>query len=87
MLLVRQYGYHAAWAHSQGKLETRIASVLKLNASELAVTAAQTCVQFHGARGYLEDSEAARVYRDSAAGTIAGGASELMRELIFEGGE
>jgi alkylation response protein AidB-like acyl-CoA dehydrogenase len=62
-----------------------MASVLKLTATELAVAAAQACVQFHGARGYLAGSEAARVFRDSVAGTVAGGASELMRELIFEG--
>jgi acyl-CoA dehydrogenase len=82
--LVRHYGYHAAWLHSQGLLDTRTASVLKLRATELAVTAARTCVQYHGARGYLEDSAAARLYRDAAAGTIAAGASELLRDLIFE---
>ncbi|GIF39555.1 acyl-CoA dehydrogenase family protein [Actinoplanes xinjiangensis] len=83
--LVRQYGYHAARSHSRGELDVRTASVLKLQATELAVSAAQTCVQFHGARGYREDSAAARLYRDAMAGTIAAGASELMREMIFEG--
>ncbi|WP_023590046.1 acyl-CoA dehydrogenase family protein [Streptomyces thermolilacinus] len=32
----------------------------------------------------LEESAVARLYRDAAAGTIAAGASELMRELIHE---
>jgi acyl-CoA dehydrogenase len=83
--LVRQYGRHAARTHSRGELDVRTASVLKLQATELAVDAAQTCVQYHGARGYREDSAAARLYRDAMAGTIAAGASELMREMIFEG--
>lgn len=82
--LVRHYGYHAAWLHGQGLLDTRTASVLKLRATELAVTAARTCLQYHGARGYLEGATAARLHRDAIAGTIAGGASELLRDLIFE---
>lgn len=82
--LVRQFAYHAAWLHSLGRLDTRTASVLKLRATELAVTAAQTYVQYQGANGYLADSAAARLYRDAMAGTIAAGASELLRDLIFE---
>lgn len=82
--LVRQYGYHAAWLHSQNRLDTRTASILKLRATELASEAARLLVQYQGAQGYLSDSAAARHYRDAMAGTIAAGASELMRENIFE---
>ncbi|WP_406464780.1 acyl-CoA dehydrogenase family protein [Streptomyces sp. NBC_01622] len=82
--LVRHYGYRAAWLQANGRLDTRTASVLKLRATELAVTAAQTCLQFHGARGYAADAVAARLYRDAIAGPIAGGASELLRDLVYE---
>ncbi|MGW4891517.1 acyl-CoA dehydrogenase family protein [Kitasatospora sp. NPDC004240] len=82
--LVRHYAHHAARLHARGGLDTRTAAILKLRATELAVTAAQTCLRFHGARGYLDDATAARLYRDAMAGTIAAGASELMRDLIFE---
>lgn len=85
LALVRQYAYHAAWLHSQGRLDTRTACVVKLRATEFAVTAAQTCVQYHGANGYLDGSAPARLYRDAMAGTIAAGASELLRDLAFEG--
>lgn len=37
-----------------------------------------------GAPGYLSESEVARLYRDATAGTIAAGASELVREIIFD---
>ncbi|KIZ17552.1 acyl-CoA dehydrogenase [Streptomyces natalensis ATCC 27448] len=84
LALIRTYAYHAAWLHSIGSLDTHTASVLKLKATELAVTAAQTCVQYHGARGYLDDATASRLYRDAMAGTIAAGASELLRDMIFE---
>ncbi|MFI5593242.1 acyl-CoA dehydrogenase family protein [Amycolatopsis sp. NPDC051758] len=82
--LVRTYGYSAAMRHAEGRLDTGTASTLKLRATELAVSAARACTQYHGARGYREDSEIARVHRDAAAGTITAGASELMRDLIFE---
>ncbi|MCL7491270.1 acyl-CoA dehydrogenase family protein [Streptomyces sp. MCA2] len=83
--LVRHYAYRAAWRHSRGDLDSQTASILKLKATELAVETAQVCVQYHGARGYTEGSAAARHYRDAMAGTLAAGASELMRDMIFEG--
>lgn len=82
--LVRHYAYHAARLQASGRLDSRTASILKLKATELAMVAARTCLQYQGARGYLRDSAAARLYRDAAGGCIAGGASELMREMIFE---
>lgn len=82
--MVRRYAYHAAWLHSRSELDTRTASILKVTATDLAVAAAQTCLQYHGARGYVDDSTAARIYRDAMAGTIAAGANELLREMIFE---
>lgn len=82
--LVRHYAYHTAELQSRGALTTPAASILKLKATELAVAAAQTCIQYHGARGYLDNATAARLYRDAAAGTIAAGPSELLRDMIFE---
>ncbi|MET8419229.1 acyl-CoA dehydrogenase family protein [Streptomyces sp. NPDC005134] len=83
--MVRHFAYRAAWRHSQGDLDSQTASILKLKATELAVETARVCVQYHGAQGYAEGSAAARHYRDAMAGTIAAGASELMRDMIFEG--
>lgn len=82
--LIRQYAYHVAWLQSKGGLDTRSAAILKLKSTELAVAASHKCVRYQGAQGYLAESAAARIYRDAVAGTIAGGPSELMREMIFE---
>lgn len=82
--LIRQYAYHTAELQSRGALTTRAASILKLKATELAIATAQTCIQYHGAGGYRDDATAARLYRDAAAGTIAAGPSELLRDMIFE---
>lgn len=84
LAMVRTYAYFASVLHSQGLLDTGTASTLKLRATELAGSVARTCLQYHGARGYREGSVASRIYRDAAAGTITAGASELMRERIFE---
>jgi alkylation response protein AidB-like acyl-CoA dehydrogenase len=82
--LVRQYALHAARQQCRGRLDTRTASILKLKSTELAVVAAQQCLTCHGARGYQQDSAVSRMYRDAIGGTIAGGVSELMRDMIYE---
>jgi alkylation response protein AidB-like acyl-CoA dehydrogenase len=66
-----------------GRIETRDVCILKLRSTELAKEAALACAQYHGAQGYLRDSVVARLCRDAIAGTIAGGASEVMRDMIF----
>jgi acyl-CoA dehydrogenase len=85
--LVRHYAYHAAARHSRGLLEARTAAILKLRATELAVAAARACMQYHGAQGYADGSTPSRLYRDAAAGTIAAGASELLRDIVHEATE
>lgn len=82
--LVHQYASYAAWRQSQGQLDTRTASILKLKATELGITAAQKCLQLHGSAGYLQDSVASRLYRDAMGATIAAGPSDLMRDIIYE---
>ncbi|HUC22356.1 MAG TPA: acyl-CoA dehydrogenase family protein [Streptosporangiaceae bacterium] len=82
--MLRHYAYHAAWLYSRDLLDARTASILKLKATELAIAVAQKCVQYHGARGYLRGSAASRLYCDAIGATIAGGASELLRELIYQ---
>lgn len=82
--LVRRFADHATDLHCRGQLDTRDASILKVRATDLAVAAATTAMQYHGARGYLDGSDVARLHRDAVAGTIAGGANEILRDMIFE---
>ena len=56
----------------------------KLKATEIAKRIVDECLQFHGAYGYLEEYPIARMYRDIRAVTIAGGTSEIMREIIAQ---
>jgi len=78
----RQLVHHTAWLYDQGELPTEECSMAKLYTTELACRLADTSLQLQGAHGYLEQSDAARAYRDARAATIAAGPSEVMRDLI-----
>lgn len=80
----RQLAYHAAWRYGQGKLAVTECAMAKLRATELAVEVAGQCLQIFGGHGYLAEAPISRVFRDTRLGTIAGGTSEIMREIIAE---
>jgi acyl-CoA dehydrogenase len=80
----RQLTYHAAWLHSQGKLAVSQCAMAKLRATEVAVEVAGQCLQIFGGHGYLAEAPISRVFRDTRLVTIAGGTSEIMREIIAE---
>jgi len=54
----------------------------KLIATELAEKVATQCLQFYGGYGFMDEYPMARMYRDVRVGTIGGGSSEIMREII-----
>ncbi|MFD2467719.1 acyl-CoA dehydrogenase family protein [Amycolatopsis silviterrae] len=80
----RQLAYHAAWLYSRGTLAMSECAMAKLRATELAVEVAGQCLQLFGGHGYLADSPVAGLFRDTRLATIAGGASEIMREVIAD---
>ena len=80
----RMLTYHAAWAYQNDELSVKECSMAKLQATELASRVADECLQLQGARGYLATSDIGRVYRDARAGTMAGGATEIMRDIIAQ---
>jgi alkylation response protein AidB-like acyl-CoA dehydrogenase len=50
--------------------------------TELSDKVMTECLQCFGGYGYMEDYKIARMFRDSRLGTIGGGTSEIMRELL-----
>jgi len=54
----------------------------KLLSTELLDKISYQTIQFLGGYGYMEEYKAARIFRDSRVGTIGGGTSEIMREII-----
>ncbi len=80
--LARLAVYRAAWMKDQGLPFKKEASMAKLFASEVAVTAAREAVQVHGGYGFINESAVSRFYRDSKVLEIGEGTSEVQRILI-----
>jgi citronellyl-CoA dehydrogenase len=79
---LRQLGYHCVRLYVAGEGITRDVSMAKLKAGRLARQVADTCLQFHGGMGYVEEYPLARYFRDARLMSIGGGADEIMLEII-----
>jgi alkylation response protein AidB-like acyl-CoA dehydrogenase len=74
--------YRAAYLKDRGARTTRESSMAKLFASEIAVKAADDCVQIHGGYGFVKDYPAEKYFRDVKLTTIGEGTSEIQRLVI-----
>src|SRR5262249_34977373 len=72
----------AAAMKDAGLKTTMESSMAKLYAGEVAVKAANECVQIHGGYGFIKDYPAEKVYRDVELCTIGQGTSESERLVI-----
>ena len=80
--VAREFVYSTCWKFSEGQSVVKECSMAKLFTSELQKKVVDTCLQFFGGYGYMDDFPISRAYRDVRVGTIAGGTSEIMREII-----
>jgi acyl-CoA dehydrogenase len=77
--------HRAAWLVDQGhegRETAHFLSIAKAKASEVAVRAADRCVQILGGFGYLKDYAAERYYRDARQLMLVEGTSEIHRLII-----
>ncbi len=74
--------YRAAFLKQRGVRTTLESSMAKLYASEIAVRAADDCVQIHGGYGFVKDYPAEKYFRDVKLTTIGEGTSEIQRLVI-----
>ena len=74
--------YKAAWLKDQGRRMTLESAMAKLYSSEIAVRAAEDCVQMHGGYGFVKDYPAEKYFRDVKLLTIGEGTSEVQRLVI-----
>ena len=76
--------YRAAFLKDRhrGARTTLESSMAKLYASEIAVRAAEDCVQIHGGYGFVKDYPAEKFFRDVKLTTIGEGTSEIQRLVI-----
>lgn len=80
--LLRSHNTMVCEAHMAGEDITRGASVAKLEAGRLLRDVADTCLQYHGGMGYMEETWTAGFFRDSRLTSIGGGADEVMLQVL-----
>ena len=78
----KAFTYTCAKMYQDGIYDVKLCSMAKLLISELSEKVATQCLQFFGGYGFMEEYPLARMYRDVRVGTIGGGSSEIMREII-----
>jgi len=67
---------------TKDELDSTDAAMAKLLATELLGRTADECLQFFGGYGYMLEYPIARLYIDCRVRRIAGGSSEIMKEII-----
>ncbi|MRR05416.1 MAG: acyl-CoA dehydrogenase [Deltaproteobacteria bacterium] len=74
--------YKVAWLKSQGKRAPIESAIAKLFVSESYVENCMEALQIHGANGYSSEMDFERSLRDSIAGKIYSGTSEIQKNII-----
>jgi alkylation response protein AidB-like acyl-CoA dehydrogenase len=74
--------YKVAWLKEQGQSAMAEAAMAKVFTSEAWIQSSLDAIQIHGAYGYMTEAEIERDLRDSVAGTIYSGTSEIQRMII-----
>jgi len=79
---LRVFVDHCIVQHLNGLLDGVTAAKAKMLCTELQCKAVDECLQFFGGYGYVLEYPIARAYIDARVRKIAGGTSEIMREII-----
>lgn len=74
--------YQATERYTAHEDITLLASMAKLKGGRLAREVTDSCLQFYGGMGYMEETPIARAYRDARLLSIGGGADEVMLGII-----
>ncbi len=78
----RAFGYQCAKNYAAGVEVTKEISMFKANAAEMVNRAAYDATQIYGGYGYMAEYDVARLYPDLRSVTIAGGTTEIMKEIV-----
>jgi citronellyl-CoA dehydrogenase len=80
--MLRALLYRAAEMHASGSDATTLASMVKLASGRLVRRVADSCLQYWGGMGFMNETPISRLYRDFRVSSIGGGADEIMLEII-----
>jgi len=79
---LKAFSYTCCKMYADGVYDVKLCSMAKLLVTELMEKVSTQCLQSYGGYGFMEEYPMARMYRDVRVGTIGGGSSEIMREII-----
>jgi len=79
---LKQFTYHIVRMKNEGLDVTREISMGKLLAGTLVSEVADGCLQMFGGMGFMNETLISRYFRDARLLPIAGGASEVMSDVI-----
>ena len=68
--------------HLEGRLDTNLAAMAKLWVNDRLCELLDQCLQLHGGYGYMWEYPIARAWADARMARIAGGTSEIMKEIV-----
>jgi citronellyl-CoA dehydrogenase len=79
---LRALVYRAVEQHVGGVDVTMLASMAKLKAGRLMREVADSCLQYYGGMGFMNETPITRMFRDGRLASIGGGADEVMLGII-----
>jgi len=80
--LLRSLVYRAVEEYLAGADITNLASMAKLTVGRLQREVADSCLQYYGGMGFMNETEITRFFRDGRLTSIGGGADEIMLAII-----
>ncbi len=80
--LLRSLAWDAVNKMMAGEDVTMLASMAKLKAGRLVRELNDSCLQYWGGMGFMEETPISRAYRDGRLASIGGGADEVMLSII-----
>ena len=80
--LLRSLSWRAVEEMTHGDDVTRLASMAKVKAGRLLREVNDSCLQYWGGMGFMNESRITRAYRDGRLASIGGGADEVMLSII-----
>lgn len=79
---LRSLVYRAVELMVEGEDVTRLASMAKLKSGRLVRQVADSCLQYYGGMGFMNETPISRLYRDGRLTSIGGGSDEVMLTII-----
>ncbi len=80
--MLKAFCYAAVEKMVDGEDITREASMAKLKAGRLGREVVDSCLQYYGGMGYMEETRISRAFRDTRLLSIGAGADEIMLGII-----